>query len=63
MKANIMRLLGLILFTAVLDVGCRDSADCTPDCVGKLCGDDDGCGGMCTTCPTGQICNASTWQC
>ena len=32
------------------------SADvCVPDCLGKQCGDD-GCGGSCGECPTGQAC-------
>ncbi len=30
---------------------------CTPDCAGKVCGDPDGCGGLCTGgCPNGQTC-------
>jgi len=28
---------------------------CTPDCTGKVCGDD-GCGGACGTCADGQVC-------
>jgi hypothetical protein len=31
---------------------------CTPTCTGKSCGDD-GCGGSCGTCPTGETCNTS----
>ncbi len=30
---------------------------CTPNCTGKVCGDD-GCGGSCGTCPAGQTCHA-----
>jgi hypothetical protein len=29
---------------------------CTPDCAGKGCGDADGCGGLCTACPSGKTC-------
>ncbi|MBM4387580.1 MAG: hypothetical protein FJ088_07555, partial [Deltaproteobacteria bacterium] len=39
---------------------CKDEynacIDCTPNCVGKQCGDD-GCGGSCGTCPGGAACN------
>jgi hypothetical protein len=31
---------------------------CTPACAGKVCGDN-GCGGSCGSCPSGQACNAS----
>ena len=31
---------------------------CTPNCTDKECGDD-GCGGSCGTCPTGETCNNS----
>jgi len=31
---------------------------CTPDCSGKTCGDN-GCGGSCGTCNTGETCNAA----
>ena len=34
------------------------SGSCTPNCTGKVCGDD-GCGGSCGTCPSGQACNSS----
>lgn len=33
-------------------------AQCTPNCAGKVCGDD-GCGGSCGTCPTGQTCSSN----
>ncbi|MGB0588689.1 MAG: lamin tail domain-containing protein [Myxococcota bacterium] len=32
-----------------------DCSPCTPDCAGRQCGDD-GCGGTCGFCPTGQGC-------
>ena len=35
--------------------GCNPHGECVPDCEGKFCGDD-GCGGSCGTCPTGQAC-------
>jgi len=38
------------------------SATCTSDCNGKVCGDD-GCGGTCGACPTGQTCDSVTGQC
>ena len=38
--------------------GAVDEGCCTPDCIGKDCGDD-GCGGQCGTCSTGEICNGS----
>ncbi|MCX6749917.1 MAG: hypothetical protein NTZ83_00500, partial [Candidatus Pacearchaeota archaeon] len=31
---------------------------CTPNCAGKQCGNN-GCGGSCGTCPTGQICSGA----
>jgi hypothetical protein len=37
---------------------CIPANACTPNCAGRQCGDD-GCGGSCGTCPTGQSCNAS----
>ncbi|MCB9791002.1 hypothetical protein H6764_03200, partial [Candidatus Nomurabacteria bacterium] len=35
---------------------------CTPSCDNKSCGDD-GCGGVCGVCDTGQTCNEDTLQC
>ncbi|MEM4244818.1 MAG: hypothetical protein QXR60_01255 [Candidatus Nanoarchaeia archaeon] len=35
---------------------CTPCTTCTPNCVGKVCGDD-GCEGSCGNCPTGQVCN------
>ncbi len=35
---------------------------CTPDCIGKECGDD-GCGGSCGTCGSNATCPASTCVC
>ena len=35
---------------------------CVPKCQGKQCGDD-GCGGSCGTCPTGETCQAQSGQC
>jgi hypothetical protein len=29
---------------------------CTENCVGKVCGESNGCGGACTACPTGKTC-------
>lgn len=37
--------------------------ECTPDCGGKECGDEDGCGGRCTNCPEGKTCSTTTWTC
>lgn len=36
----------------------KPPAGCTPDCTGKACGADDGCGGTCQTgsCPGTQVC-------
>lgn len=36
--------------------------NCTPACGGRACGDD-GCGGSCGSCATGQVCTLSTGQC
>ncbi len=37
---------------------------CTPDCAGKACGDDDGCGGLCNVCPVaGELCDTGTGVC
>jgi hypothetical protein len=33
---------------------------CIPNCNGKKCGDNDGCGGTCTNCDNGYICRNST---
>jgi hypothetical protein len=43
----------------LLILGCGDDDNgCTPDCDGKVCGDD-GCGGTCAPgCGTGETCNA-----
>ncbi|HEY3356771.1 MAG TPA: hypothetical protein VGQ83_26205 [Polyangia bacterium] len=49
------------------DCGCSadltrcESCSCTPDCAGKVCGDN-GCGGSCGACDGGQTCDA-TGQC
>lgn len=37
----------------------RFSANCVPACDGRFCGNNDGCGGVCGVCPTGQECNTS----
>ncbi len=42
---------------------CSFPSTCTPQCVGKYCGDPDGCGGKCHACPSGQTCDTATWQC
>ena len=39
------------------------SCECVADCAGKSCGEADGCGGYCTTCPTGYTCDESTLTC
>jgi hypothetical protein len=37
---------------------------CTPNCTGKFCGDDDGCGGKCKACQNAnETCNTTTWKC
>ena len=35
---------------------CSDDNPCTPDCMGKFCGDD-GCGGSCGACEDGGVCS------
>jgi hypothetical protein len=35
---------------------------CSPDCSGKSCGDDDGCGALCTNCQPGYVCDTD-WTC
>ncbi len=36
--------------------------DCTPQCDGRICGDD-GCGGTCGECSTNEICDSGTCVC
>ncbi len=48
-------------WNSLTEVEIYGSGQCTPKCSGKQCGDN-GCGGSCGTCPTGQSCN-STGQC
>ena len=36
---------------------------CVASCDGKSCGDDDSCGGRCTGCPVGSVCDAGSWTC
>ena len=43
-----------VLATAV---GCTSTPTCAAECPGKVCGDD-GCGGSCGSCRTGDSCNA-----
>jgi hypothetical protein len=33
---------------------------CAPKCAGKVCGDSDTCGGVCTACPSGKECKNNT---
>jgi len=40
-----------------LGLGAADKALCTPDCAGRVCGDD-GCGGTCGSCEHGNVCQA-----
>lgn len=42
--------------------GCISLYGCPPDCTGRVCGDDDRCGGVCTFCTEGR-CNESTRMC
>lgn len=45
--------------------GCESNSSCsscTPNCLGRQCGDD-GCGGSCGTCPSGETCFAPTGKC
>ncbi|MFT7624393.1 MAG: hypothetical protein ACI9WU_003580, partial [Myxococcota bacterium] len=37
---------------------CVDAGECTPDCTGKVCGDD-GCGGSCGGCAEGEACTGA----
>jgi hypothetical protein len=34
----------------------KKNKPCTQNCVGKVCGDTNGCGGFCTDCPPGKTC-------
>ena len=46
-----------------LGAGCDTClSDCTPDCTGKVCGDD-GCGGSCGVCDAGQGCASAMGVC
>ncbi len=36
--------------------GKKKKRSCTPNCIGKVCGDANGCGGFCTACPQGTSC-------
>ena len=47
----------VLLCVGVISVaaGC-DSNECSPDCEGKVCGDN-GCGGSCGTCQEGSVCS------
>lgn len=42
--------------------GCSGIASCTPNCTGRICGDD-GCGGSCGDCPSGNKCDFVSGQC
>ena len=44
------------------DPGADDAGPCTPQCDGRVCGDD-ACGGSCGACDDGALCNAITGQC
>ncbi|MCA9664796.1 MAG: hypothetical protein KC503_04385 [Myxococcales bacterium] len=43
----------------------QGKCECVPDCIGKFCNDDNGCGGKCKGCPPDQICDQTniTWLC
>ncbi|MGI9020519.1 MAG: hypothetical protein ACR2G3_07410 [Solirubrobacterales bacterium] len=41
---------------------CQCGSCCTPNCAGKECGDD-GCGGSCGSCGSGQVCQSGQCQC
>lgn len=47
------------LASGVLDCSGSTDSTCEPSCVGKRCGEDDGCGGECSDCPSGQSCQDS----
>ena len=49
--------------TQPTDSGCVAVFGCQGSCSGKTCGQDDGCGIMCTSCPIGKTCNTSTKAC
>ncbi|MDD3647670.1 MAG: hypothetical protein PHS44_04190 [Candidatus Dojkabacteria bacterium] len=38
-------------------------SSCIPECSGKQCGQDNGCGGKCTNCPEEKYCDTDSWQC
>lgn len=45
-------------------IACEASFDCIPDCEGGRCGQDNDCGGLCTSCADpGQVCNATAATC
>lgn len=45
-----------------IDGRCQRPA-CSPNCEGRGCGEDDGCGGKCTACAELAVCNTGTWSC
>lgn len=56
----------------IKDVGIEDTENtestsdlytCIPKCDKNSCGLNDGCGGICTECPEGSVCNTKTWRC
>ena len=48
---------GLVVFFIVQHFKNKNTINCTPNCNGKICGDDDKCGNPCQgTCPSGQSC-------
>jgi hypothetical protein len=58
-------------FVAIVGAGVEDIASkkrrkkkkkqspCTPSCFNKVCGQDNGCGGLCTACPQGKTCQTN----
>lgn len=40
-----------------IEIGIEDSNVCIPNCSGKLCGEDDGCGGKCSDCVEVEVFN------
>ena len=45
------------------DAGSHETGQCVPDCQATWCGNGDGCGGICTTCPANSTCSTFSWTC
>lgn len=52
-----------LVVVAACTPGKVTSGPCIAACADKTCGENDGCGAKCTTCPTGQSCDEGSWTC